>query len=73
MKTNDSGYKFVYWRNRQISIFIDWYWNINVKGAAIGTVAAYIVASTLNVIAVKDIHGVKIDITMTLLNQWDQQ
>jgi stage V sporulation protein B len=29
--------------------------DINVKGAAIGTVAAYIVASTLNIIAVKRI------------------
>ena len=41
--------------------------SINVKGAAIGTVAAYIVASTLNVIAVKRYTGVKIDITMTFV------
>lgn len=41
--------------------------SINVKGAAIGTVAAYIVASTLNIIAVKRYTGVKIDMTMTFV------
>lgn len=41
--------------------------SINVKGAAIGTVAAYIVASSLNIIAVKRLTGVKFDITLTYL------
>ncbi|MDD4564559.1 MAG: polysaccharide biosynthesis protein [Eubacteriales bacterium] len=41
--------------------------SINVKGAAIGTVAAYIVASILNVIAVKKCTGVKLDIALTFL------
>ena len=39
--------------------------SINVKGAAMGTVAAYIVASTLNIIAVKRITGVKFDVMLT--------
>lgn len=39
----------------------------NVKGAAIGTVAAYIVASTLNIIAVKKYTGVKFDIMLTFI------
>lgn len=38
---------------------------INVKGAAIGTVAAYIVASVLNIMAVKKYTGVKLDIMLT--------
>ena len=33
--------------------------SINIRGAAIGTVAAYIVASTLNLLAVKKITGAK--------------
>ncbi len=41
--------------------------DINVKGAAIGTVAAYIVASTLNIIAVKRITGVKFDLMLTFV------
>ncbi|MEL7657177.1 MAG: polysaccharide biosynthesis C-terminal domain-containing protein, partial [Bacillota bacterium] len=39
--------------------------SINVKGAAMGTVAAYIVASSLNIIAVKKYTGVKFDIMLT--------
>ena len=39
--------------------------DINVKGAAMGTVAAYIVASTLNIIAVKKYTGVKFDLMLT--------
>ncbi|HVI39665.1 MAG TPA: polysaccharide biosynthesis C-terminal domain-containing protein, partial [Anaerovoracaceae bacterium] len=39
--------------------------SINVKGAAIGTVAAYIVASTLNIMAVKKYTGVKFDFMLT--------
>lgn len=39
--------------------------SINVKGAAIGTVAAYIIASTLNIAAVKRLTGVKFDIGLT--------
>ena len=39
--------------------------SINVRGAAIGTVAAYIVASTLNIIAVKKYTGVKFDFMLT--------
>jgi stage V sporulation protein B len=39
--------------------------SINVKGAAMGTVAAYIVASSLNIIAVKRITGVKFDFMLT--------
>lgn len=38
---------------------------VNVKGAAIGTVAAYVVASTLNIIAVKRLAGVKFDFMLT--------
>jgi stage V sporulation protein B len=41
--------------------------SINVKGAAIGTVAAYIVASTLNIIAVKKYTGVKFDLMLTFV------
>lgn len=39
--------------------------SINVKGAAMGTVAAYIVASSLNIVAVKRITGVKFDFMLT--------
>jgi stage V sporulation protein B len=39
--------------------------DINVKGAAIGTVAAYIVASSLNLVAVKRLTGVKFDFMLT--------
>lgn len=39
--------------------------SINVKGAAMGTVAAYIVASSLNIIAVKRLTGVKFDFMLT--------
>jgi stage V sporulation protein B len=39
--------------------------DINVKGAAMGTVAAYIVASSLNIIAVKKYTGVKFDFMLT--------
>ncbi len=39
--------------------------SINVKGAAIGTVAAYIVASSLNILAVKKYTGVKFNIMLT--------
>jgi stage V sporulation protein B len=38
---------------------------INVKGAAIGTVVAYIIASTLNIMAVKKYTGTKFNITLT--------
>ena len=41
--------------------------SINVKGAAVGTVVAYIVASTLNLIAVKKYTGVKFNFVMTYL------
>lgn len=37
---------------------------INVKGAAVGTVAAYIIASTLNLMAVKHFTGTKFDFMM---------
>lgn len=40
---------------------------INVKGAAIGTVAAYSIAAILNIMAVKKYTGVKLDITLTFL------
>ena len=40
---------------------------INVKGAAIGTVCAYIVASTLNLIAIEKHTGTKIDIKLTFI------
>lgn len=39
--------------------------SINVKGAAIGTVVAYAIASGLNIIAVKKYTGVKIDLVLT--------
>ncbi|MDD2217912.1 MAG: polysaccharide biosynthesis protein [Eubacteriales bacterium] len=41
--------------------------DINVKGAAIGTVAAYIIASTLNLVAVKKYTGTNFDFTMVYL------
>ena len=41
--------------------------DINVKGAAIGTVGAYVVASALNIIAVKRITGVKFDMMLTFV------
>jgi stage V sporulation protein B len=39
--------------------------SFNVKGAAIGTVAAYIIASVLNIFAVKRLTGVKFDIMLS--------
>ncbi|MEA4989084.1 MAG: polysaccharide biosynthesis protein [Anaerovorax sp.] len=39
--------------------------SINVKGAAIGTVAAYIVASGLNILAVKKYTGVRFNVMLT--------
>ncbi|HWQ78793.1 MAG TPA: polysaccharide biosynthesis protein [Anaerovoracaceae bacterium] len=39
--------------------------SFNVKGAAVGTVAAYIVASVLNIIAVKRLTGVNFDIMLS--------
>ncbi|MEG0292506.1 MAG: polysaccharide biosynthesis protein [Anaerovoracaceae bacterium] len=41
--------------------------SINIKGAAIGTVAAYMVAATLNIIAVKKYTGTHIDIGKTFI------
>jgi stage V sporulation protein B len=41
--------------------------SFNVQGAAIGTVGAYIVASTMNIIAVKRLTGVKFDIMLTFV------
>ncbi|WP_027399911.1 putative polysaccharide biosynthesis protein [Anaerovorax odorimutans] len=41
--------------------------DINVKGAAIGTAAAYAIASILNIIAVKKQTGLKFDITLTFI------
>lgn len=38
---------------------------INIKGAAIGTVVAYMIAATLNVIAVKKYTRVRFDFTLT--------
>ncbi|MCL1808271.1 MAG: polysaccharide biosynthesis protein [Clostridiales bacterium] len=38
---------------------------INVKGAAVGTVAAYVIASALNMIEVRRHTGVKIDLVLT--------
>lgn len=40
---------------------------INVKGAAIGTVSAYIIASTLNIFAVKKYTGAKFNIRLTYM------
>lgn len=40
---------------------------INVKGAAAGTVCAYLVASSLNLMAVRKYTGVKFDITLTYI------
>jgi stage V sporulation protein B len=40
---------------------------VGVRGAAIGTVAAFIIASMLNLIAVRKYTGVKIDIRLTFL------
>lgn len=42
-------------------------YSINVKGAAIGTAAAYLIASVLNIIAVKKHTGVKFDIVLTFV------
>jgi len=39
--------------------------SINVKGAAIGTVSAYVVASGLNILAVRKYTGVRFNIMMT--------
>lgn len=41
--------------------------DINIKGAAFGTVAAYIVASTLNLLAVKKYTKTKFDAKMTFI------
>ena len=40
---------------------------LNAKGAAIGTVAAYIIATVLNLIAVKKYTGTKFDIGITVI------
>lgn len=39
--------------------------SINIKGAAIGTVVAYMIAATLNVMAVKKYTGARFDFTLT--------
>lgn len=41
--------------------------DINVKGAAIGTAAAYAIASILNIIAVKKHTGMKFDVNLTFM------
>lgn len=41
--------------------------SINVKGAAIGTVSAYIIASILNLLAVKRFTGTRFDLSMIYL------
>ncbi len=41
--------------------------SINVRGAAIGTVAAYIIASTLNIFAVKKYTGAKFNLKLTYI------
>ena len=41
--------------------------SINIRGAALGTVSAYIVASTLNLIAVKRLTGARFDLCMTVV------
>lgn len=41
--------------------------SINVRGAALGTVAAYILAATLNLIAVKRYTGVRFDVMITVV------
>ncbi len=40
--------------------------SINIRGAAVGTVAAYIVASTLNLLAVRKYTGAKFDMKLTV-------
>lgn len=40
--------------------------SINIQGAAIGTVAAYMVASTLNLLAVRKLTGVRFDSKLTI-------
>lgn len=41
--------------------------SINIRGAALGTVSAYIVASTLNLVAVRKLTGARFDLKMTVL------
>lgn len=41
--------------------------SINVKGAAIGTVVAYMVASSLNIMAVKKYTGARFDVMLTFV------
>ena len=41
--------------------------SLNVKGAAVGTVAAYVVASTLNLMAVKKYTGTKFNVSLTYI------
>lgn len=52
-------------------VFITYYatgiGSINVKGAALGTVAAYAIASVLNLIAVRKYTGTAVDWTLTLV------
>jgi stage V sporulation protein B len=40
---------------------------INVKGAAIGTVAAYVIATLLNYLSIRKYTGIKFDLKITLL------
>ncbi|MGI6734127.1 MAG: putative polysaccharide biosynthesis protein [Anaerovoracaceae bacterium] len=41
--------------------------SINIRGAAVGTVCAYIVASTLNLIAVSKYTGARFDLRLTII------
>ncbi len=54
-----------------VKIGVTWWlagiYSVNVKGAAIGTVCAYIVASVLNLIAVRKYTGAQFDIKLTYI------
>jgi len=54
-----------------VKIAVTWWlagiYSINVKGAAVGTVCAYIVASVLNLIAVRKYTGAQFDIKLTYI------
>jgi len=41
--------------------------SVNIRGAAVGTVCAYIVASTLNLLAVTKYTGTRFDLRLTII------
>ena len=48
-----------------VTYYLTGIYEINVKGAAVGTVVAYIIAAVLNILAVRKYTGVRFDVKLT--------